>query len=110
MKTREFKCGDTILKLAEADSFYSRLKGFMGKKEIEPGTGILFRNCSSIHSCFMKIPIDVLYFDEDMVLIYKETIEPWKIGTQFIKDAKHVVELAEHAADYINIGSRLREI
>lgn len=110
MKTRTYKCGDTTLELAEAHSFYSRLKGFMGKDKIEPGTGILFRNCNSIHSCFMKVPIDVLYFDEDMVLIYKETIEPWRIGTQFIKDAKHVVELAENGAEYIQIGSRLREV
>ncbi|MPN59312.1 hypothetical protein SDC9_207033 [bioreactor metagenome] len=55
-------------------------------------------NCPSIHCFFMKMTIDTVYLSEDMTVLGKETLAPWKIGRRFIKTA-HVLELAAGTAD-----------
>ncbi len=49
-----------------AESFFSRLRGWIGKTRAESGEGILFPNCTSIHMWFMSIPIDVVFLRVQM--------------------------------------------
>lgn len=58
--------------------FKDRLLGNCFKKEI---TEILiFPKCNSIHTFFMKIPIDVIILDKNKKVIYiKKKLKPWKI-------------------------------
>ena len=51
------------IELIDCVSFYSRLKGFMFKKNIN--NAILFNKCNSIHTFFMKENIDVIMCDKD---------------------------------------------
>lgn len=44
-----------------ADSFFLRLRGWIGKTRAESGEGILFPSCTSIHMWFMSMPIDVVF-------------------------------------------------
>ena len=44
-----------------AESFISRLRGWIGKTRADSGEGILFPNCTSVHMWFMSIPIDVVF-------------------------------------------------
>lgn len=85
-------------KVNKADNFFVRLKGLMGKKKLDKGEGLLLEKVSSIHTCFMRIPIDVIYLDKDYVILYKETVRPWRIG-KFVKKAVHVLELSEGEGD-----------
>ena len=66
------------IKIVECKSFYSRFKGFMFKKNFTHA--LLFNNCNSIHTFFMKQNIDVIMCDKDNNIIYynknlKKTIE-----------------------------------
>lgn len=64
--------------IKEAKSFKERLLGFMFKKNIK--YGLLFNNCSSIHTFFMKEEIDVLFTDNnDNILKSYKSLKPWKI-------------------------------
>ena len=56
------------IKIKYCVNFFSRLKGFMGKKNIS--YGIIFPRCNSIHTCFMKEAIDVLMCDKDYKILY----------------------------------------
>ena len=58
--------------------FKDRLFGNCFKKEI---TEILvFPRCNSIHTFFMKVPIDVTILDKNKKIIYiKKELKPWKI-------------------------------
>lgn len=56
------------IKLIECKSFFSRFKGFMMQKEIKHA--LLFKRCNSIHSFFMKKPIDVIFCDESNTILY----------------------------------------
>ena len=55
--------------IIEADTFYKRLTGLIGKKDID--FGMLFKKCNSIHTYFMKENIDVIGLDENNEVIYK---------------------------------------
>lgn len=56
------------IKLIECKSFYSRLMGFMFKKNIS--YALLFKRCNSIHTFFMKEDIDVIMCDKDNNILY----------------------------------------
>lgn len=56
------------IELIECKSFYSRLMGFMFKKNIN--NALLFKKCNSIHTFFMKENIDVIMCDNDNNILY----------------------------------------
>ena len=48
----------------EARSFLARGRGLMGRPGLAPGEGLLIDPCSSVHSFFMRFPIDVVFADK----------------------------------------------
>lgn len=48
-----------------AERFFYRLRGLMGKKELDLGTGLLIKPCNSVHTFFMKFPIDIAFIGEN---------------------------------------------
>jgi hypothetical protein len=75
-----------------ADSFYSRFKGLMGKKNINVNQGLIIKPCNSIHTFFMKFNIDIVFIDSNnkVVDIYLN-LAPRKIS-KIYKNAKFVIE------------------
>lgn len=89
-----------------ADSFFTRFRGLMLRKTLSPGEGLLLRKCSSIHCCFMRFPIDVIYLSKDMTVVGIETVKPWRVGRIF-PGAKHVLELEENRGSGLQVGMKL---
>lgn len=76
-----------------ADTFRSRLKGLLGRKDFPPGEGLVLHPCSSVHTCFMKFPIDVVFLDRQGRVVYlQENLIPWRF-TPIVRKAATVVEL-----------------
>ena len=46
-------------------SFLERFCGLMLKREVPEACGLYFPNCRSIHTCMMRVPIDVVWVRED---------------------------------------------
>ncbi|MFH1679746.1 MAG: DUF192 domain-containing protein [Candidatus Eisenbacteria bacterium] len=46
-----------------AISWESRLVGLMGRKALAPDEGLVIRPCESIHTMWMRFPIDVVFVD-----------------------------------------------
>ena len=66
------------ISVKEAKSFRDRLVGLMFKKNIK--YGLLFNNCRSIHTFFMKEGIDIVAADEnDNIIKEYKNVKPWKI-------------------------------
>lgn len=76
-----------------ADSFWSRMKGLMGKKDLPEDEGLLLVPCNSVHSMFMRFPIDLLFLNRELrVIKIIDRFKPWK-ATPIIRDCYQVVEL-----------------
>ena len=70
-----------------------RFRGLMGRSELPMGEGILLRPCGSVHTFFMRFPIDVVFCDGDLrVLTVAPEVPRWRMRSQ--RGAKIVIELA----------------
>jgi uncharacterized membrane protein (UPF0127 family) len=47
-----------------ADSILKRMKGLLGKSELPVGEGLWIKPCMSVHTFFMKFPIDVIFLNK----------------------------------------------
>nr|WP_209511009.1 DUF192 domain-containing protein [Sedimentibacter acidaminivorans] len=92
--------------LSIANNFTSRFIGLMGRKYLDKKEGLLLVKCNSIHSFFMKFPMDVVYLSENMDVLHIETIKPWKIGKR-VRKAANVLELAVGSANGVFIGDKI---
>ena len=82
-----------VNQLKEAYHFFNRLRGLMFTDKLDSGTGLHLKPCRSIHTFFMNYPIDVLYMNEQNIIVaIEESVEPGKVGKLYA-DASSVVEL-----------------
>lgn len=69
------------------------MRGLLGRKELPRGEGMLLRPAASVHTAFMRFPIDVVFVDRNgRVLDIARSVRPWRAVA--CKGAKAVVELA----------------
>jgi len=47
-----------------AVNLFTRMKGLLGKKELPQGEALWIKPCFSVHTFFMKFPIDVLFLNK----------------------------------------------
>jgi uncharacterized protein len=92
------KTKGTVLGHADvADSFFSRFRGLMLKKNLERGLILKLpsqrgRRSSGIHMFFMRMSLDVIFADSEKKVVDTATLEPWKTYTP-IAPARYVIEL-----------------
>ena len=80
-----------------ADSPWGRFRGLMGRRELASGTAMLIRPSSSIHTFFMRFPIDAVFVDRaDRVVGVASRVSPWRLA--FGGRAHAVLELPAGAA------------
>ncbi|WP_416394982.1 DUF192 domain-containing protein [Allohahella sp. A8] len=78
--------------IREADTFFGRLRGLMGKASLPEGEALMFTPCSSVHTFFMRFAIDVVYLDKERRIVkICEQLKPWRMSLCF--GARSVVEL-----------------
>jgi len=75
-----------------ADSTGRRLRGLLGKKDLPSGHGVLLRPAWSIHTAFMRFPIDVVFLDADQIVVKIVPNLP-SFKTASCRGAREVVEL-----------------
>ena len=79
-----------------AGSFWARACGLIGRKSLEPGTGMLIPSCNAIHTFFMRFPIDAAFLDrEDRIVKVVRNIRPWRL---FVWGGWKAVKVLETAA------------
>lgn len=86
-----------------ATSFFSRFLGLMGKKSIAEDQAVCFPRCDSIHTFFMRFPIDVILVGkEGEVVEVVEAMKPWRLMLPR-KKVKHVIEMQAHLSKKLGI-------
>ena len=69
--------------LTVADTILKRTKGLLGRSELGPDEGLLLRPANSVHTAFMRFPIDVVFLDRDLnVLDVRASVLPWRVAAR----------------------------
>ena len=63
--------GDKVLfsKVYWAGGFFQKMKGLLGKKKLTDDEAMMFPNAPSIHTFFMKFPIDIIYLNKEKEIL-----------------------------------------
>lgn len=82
-----------LLHLEVADNFLSRFRGLMLRGSIGRADGLLLSPCNSVHMCFMRFPLDIVYLDgQGRILKIVPDLKPWR-GMSLCLKAKAALEL-----------------
>jgi uncharacterized protein len=85
-------CGVVCERCELADRPWTRLRGLMGRAGLPAGQGLMLRPTASIHTCFMRFPIDAVFLDADLkILGVREALSPWRMAGA--RGARAVLEL-----------------
>ena len=64
-----------------ADRPLARMRGLVGRKGLEPGSGMLLIPEPSVHMFFMRFPIDVVFLDRDHKVVgVRHGLRPWRVA------------------------------
>jgi hypothetical protein len=76
-----------------ADRPLQRMKGLLGRDTLRPGDGLLLQPAPSIHTAFMRFPIDAVFLDSESVVVrVVHALAPWRAASA--QRARSVLELA----------------
>ena len=58
-----------------------RSRGLIGVREWRSPDGLLIPHCSSVHTWFMRVPIDVVYLDDEFEVVkVAPELKPWRLS------------------------------
>lgn len=76
-----------------ADRPLHRMRGLLGRRALPAGEGLLLHPTASVHTAFMRFPIDVVFLDRDLrVVKLVESLRPWRMASA--RRARSTLELA----------------
>jgi uncharacterized membrane protein (UPF0127 family) len=85
-----------------ATSFFARLRGLAGRAGLAAGAGMLFPGTRSVHTHFMRFPIDVVFLDDDnRVVSVVSRLRPWRAAAS--RSARSVLELPAGACQRLGL-------
>ena len=77
-QTRNIVLGQAV---EVADTSAKRRTGLLKHEQLEPGEGLWIVPCESVHTFFMKFPIDLVYLDKRRkVRKVRNAVPPWRIS------------------------------
>jgi hypothetical protein len=80
-----------------ADTSAKRRTGLLKHQCLEPGAGLWIAPCESVHTFFMKFPIDLVYLDRNKrVCKVRHAVAPWRLSACL--RAHSILELPAGAA------------
>jgi uncharacterized membrane protein (UPF0127 family) len=97
-------CEHTVI----ADQLLRRMRGLLGRRSLPVGEGLVLHPCHSVHTAFMRFPIDVVFLDHDLrVMKIVESLRPWRAVAA--QRARATLELAsgQAAARRVEVGDQL---
>lgn len=101
MKMYRIKTKDIIIgsRIKIANTAVDRLVGLMFSKKLPDCDGLLIEPCNSIHTFFMRYPIDVIFLDRNKKIVkIVRNIKPWRMTWMYWK-ATSVLEIAGNTLD-----------
>ncbi|WP_457556297.1 DUF192 domain-containing protein [Candidatus Pyrohabitans sp.] len=75
--------GERVCRARLADTFVSRAIGLMFRADLPEGEGLLIKlpdyaKRGTIHSFFMRFPIDLFFIGAELQVLESTTLKPWR--------------------------------
>ena len=110
MKATNLRTGTTLAtNVKVADNLFTRMKGLLGKKGLPIGEALWIKPCFSVHTFFMKFPIDVIFLNKkNQVIAAISNLTPNRM-TRLFPQSFSVLELPTGMIDASNtqIGDKI---
>jgi hypothetical protein len=84
------------------------MRGLLGRRSLPPGEGMLLQPSPSIHTAFMRFPIDVVFMDRNLrVIKLVEHLPPWHTASAM--EGRSTLELSagEIVRRRVQVGDQL---
>lgn len=104
---------NTNIQAQVADTFFTKLRGLMFRKEIHPNSGLILSENSesilntSIHMLFMNFDITAIWINKDWLVVDKHLAKKWHLAYVSHVPALHVLELHASQFENFSIGDKL---
>jgi uncharacterized membrane protein (UPF0127 family) len=96
-----------VLTIHRAQTFFARLGGLLTRARLREGEALYLAPCASVHTMFMRYPIDVAFLDaKGRVLKVVPHLKPWRVAGCF--GAAAALELRAGQAQLRGIAPRAR--
>lgn len=93
-----------ISEVENANHFFSRFMGLMGRKSMSDDHGLLLTPCNEIHTFAMKFDIDTITLSKDNKIIFiDKCVAPNKVRKK-VKNGYKVLELNGGMADKLGLS------
>jgi len=71
-----------------ANTPFKRMKGLLGRKELKESQALVLDPCNSIHTFFMRFPIDILFLDKNNKIIKTiSCLKPFRLTSIYFNSA-----------------------
>ena len=91
-----------------ANTFYTRLKGLMFISEMNNMDALLIEPCNSIHNCFVRFPLDVVFLDKNNHIVkIIRNFKPWRFSWIYFKATKTLELKAGDLIDEVKVGDEV---
>ena len=88
----------------QATSLLKRIQGLIGRSQLDPSHTLWIPHCNSIHTFFMKFPIDVVFVSKHLIVkSIRRNIQPGRI-TLPVWGASSVFEFSSGAIQQKDIA------
>jgi uncharacterized membrane protein (UPF0127 family) len=68
-------------KVMVADRFLLRARGLLGRRRLTDPEGLWIHPCGSVHTCFMRFCIDLLFLDAELnILAQRRQMKPFRMA------------------------------
>ncbi len=85
------------------------MRGLLGRRVLPPGWGMMIERSASVHTFFMRFPLDLIFLDETFAVVKViHRLRPWRFAAA--RGARHVVELPAGTLESVPVepGDRLQ--
>lgn len=86
-------------RVERAHSILTRMKGLLGRAEMEKDFALWLSPAKSIHTFFMKFPIDVIFLSStNQVVKVLKSVKPFR-APSFVLSSSSILELSENTIE-----------
>ncbi len=97
----------STLKVYSAETFYLRLRGLLGRRQLQEDEALHLQPCKDVHTFGMKYDLDIVFLDDAGSVIKIDSLEPNRWA--FCKGARSVLEFKAGCAQLHGYDEHLEE-